>query len=232
MSPRPHLRAAAETLLRAYRLGLFPMAESRRDPTIHWVDPERRGVLPLECFHLSRSLARTVRRGVYDIRVDGDFAGVVRACAAPRPGRENTWINPVIERLYGELFRLGHAHSVECLLGGAAVGGLYGVAIGGAFFGESMFSRARDASKVALAHLAARLAAGGFRLLDIQFLTGHLARFGAVEIARADYLRRLHRALRARGDFYSLPAAAAPSDWLPLLAAVSGAATQSSTTTS
>lgn len=228
-------RAEAELLLRAYASGVFPMAAHRRDPRVRWVDPERRGVLPLERFHMPRSVARTVRRGVFDIAIDTDFAAVVHACAA----REETWINPVIERLYGELFRLGFAHSVECRRGGALAGGLYGVALGGAFFGESMFSGVRDASKVALAHLAARLSAGGFRLLDIQFLTDHLARFGAIEVSRAEYRRRLARALPAEADFYSLPASAPASVWLPLVpgAPDSGASSprgagQSSTMTS
>ena len=222
-------------LLRAYRSGLFPMAEDREDPAIYWVDPEIRGVLPLDGFHLSRSLARTVRRGVYAVRTDGAFECVVRACAARAPGRGATWINRPIERLYGELFRLGHAHSVECWRDGVLSGGLYGVAIRGAFFGESMFSRARDASKVALVHLVARLAAGGFRLLDTQFPNPHLARLGATEIPRAEYLRRLDRALAADADFYSLPRAASPSAWLSAIPAASGTGSgggHSSTTTS
>lgn len=227
MEPSRPLRISARTLLAAYRHGLFPMAEARGDPAIHWIDPERRGVLPLDGFHVPRSLARTVRRDAYAIRLDADFAAVVRACAA----REETWINRTIERLYGELFRLGYAHSVECWRDGALVGGLYGVAVGGAFFGESMFNSARDASKVALVHLVARLAAGGFRLLDTQFHTPHLARFGAVEVARADYLRRLARALQAKADFYSLPEASPAADWLAL-AASPDASRQSRTITS
>ena len=225
MERRRHFRITADMLLRAYRCGIFPMAETRDDPTVHWVDPERRGVLPLDRFHLPRSLARTLRRGSFEIGVDGDFAGVVEACAA----RPETWINATIERLYDELFHRGYAHSVECRQGGALVGGLYGVALAGAFFGESMFSRARDASKVALAHLAARLKAGGFRLLDVQFATDHLARFGAVEIPRSDYLRRLAAALEVDADFYSLPASSAPSS---LLSLASGASMQSRTMTS
>ena len=240
MRPLRFPRIGPQLLLRAYASGVFPMAAARGDPTVHWVDPVRRGVLPLERFHMPRSLARTVRRGIFEIATDGDFPAVVRACAA----REETWINPLIERLYGELFRAGFAHSVECRRNGALAGGLYGVALGGAFFGESMFSRVRDASKVALAHLAARLSAGGFRLLDIQFLTDHLARFGAVEVSRAEYRRRLERALTAPADFYSLPASAPASAWLPLVsgappsgapspaASSSGGAGQSSTTTS
>ncbi len=224
------MRITAETLLRAYAVGVFPMGDKRGNPTIYWVHPEQRGILPLERFHLPRSLAKTVRRGGYDIRIDRDFAGVVRACAEPAPGREDTWINRPLERLYKDLFRLGHAHSVECWRGDSLVGGLYGVTLGGAFFGESMFSRARDASKVALAHLVARLAAGGFQLLDTQFHTAHLAQFGAVEISRNAYSRRLALALQVRGDFYSLSESAPPSAWLPLLA--SGSTTQSRTITS
>ena len=208
MERRRNFRITADMLLYAYRRGVFPMADSRDDPHVHWVDPERRGVLPLERFHVPRSLARTLRRGPYEVCVDRDFAGVVEGCAE----RPETWINATIERLYDELFRRGYAHSVECRRDGVLAGGLYGVALAGAFFGESMFSRARDASKVALAHLAARLSAGGFRLLDVQFATDHLARFGAVEISRADYRRRLAAALEADADFYSLPEpASAPS---------------------
>ena len=232
MNPVRPARISAAVLLRAYRMGLFPMAAARRDPEIHWVDPETRGVLPLDRFHLPRSLARTARREAFALRVDGAFDAVVAACAAPAPGRRATWINRPIQRLYGELFRLGYAHSVECWRGGRLAGGLYGVALGGAFFGESMFSRARDASKLALAHLAARLAAGGFRLLDVQFHTAHLARFGAVEIPRAEYLRRLAAALEAKADFYSLPAPESAADWLPFVPSASGGPAQSSTITS
>ena len=208
MERRRNFRITADMLLYAYRRGVFPMADSRDDPHVHWVDPERRGVLPLERFHVPRSLARTLRRGPYEVCVDRDFASVVEGCAE----RPETWINATIERLYDELFRRGYAHSVECRRDGVLAGGLYGVALAGAFFGESMFSRARDASKVALAHLAGRLSAGGFRLLDVQFATDHLARFGAVEISRADYRRRLAAALEADADFYSLPEpASAPS---------------------
>lgn len=232
MEPVRPSRISAAVLLRAYRMGLFPMAAARRDPEIHWVDPEIRGVLPLDRFHLSRSLARTARREAFELRIDSAFGAVVAACAAPAPGRRSTWINRPIQRLYGDLFRLGYAHSVECWRGGALAGGLYGVALGGAFFGESMFARARDASKVALAHLAARLAAGGFRLLDVQFHTAHLARFGAVEVPRAEYLRRLAAALEAKADFYSLPAPESAADWLPFVPSADGGPAQSSTMTS
>ncbi len=176
-----------DLMLRAYRHGLFPMAESRRGDRLYWLDPERRGVLPLDAFHLSRRLLRTVIAGGFEVSADRDFVGTIAGCAAAAPGREDTWINTQIERLFDELHRLGRAHSVECWREGRLVGGLYGVSVGGAFFGESMFSVVRDASKVALVHLVARLRLGGFRLLDTQFVTSHLAQFGTVEIARDDY---------------------------------------------
>lgn len=184
-----------ELLVRAYRAGFFPMAETRDGDRLYWLDPEKRGVLPLDGFHLPRRLLRTVESGQFDVTADQDFAGVIAGCAEPRPGREDTWINPQIEALFGELHRRGVAHSVETWRGGSLVGGLYGVALGGAFFGESMFSRATDASKVALVHLMARLRLGGYVLLDTQFVTSHLTRFGAHEIARDDYKRRLAAAL-------------------------------------
>jgi leucyl/phenylalanyl-tRNA--protein transferase len=192
-----------ELLLRAYRAGLFPMAEARDTDRIFWLDPEWRGVLPLDGFHLGKRLARTVRTTPFHVTADRDFAGVIAGCAEPAPGREDTWINPEIEALFTALHRMGHAHSIEVWRRGELVGGLYGVRIGGAFFGESMFSRATDASKIALVHLVARLRLGGFRLLDTQFITAHLARFGAVEIPRAEYRRRLADALDA------------PAEWLP-----------------
>ena len=193
----------ADDLIDCYRRGMFPMADSRRDAAMFLVDPPRRGVIPLEGLRLSRRLARTVRSGRFEIRIDTAFAAVIEACAAPAPGRPETWISGAIEALCGELFARGQAHSVEAWREGRLVGGLYGVAIGAAFFGESMFSVDRDASKVALAHLAARLRAGGYRLLDAQFITEHLASLGAVEISRADYARRLATALAERGDFYA-----------------------------
>ena len=184
-----------EILLRAYAEGLFPMAERRGDPTLYWVSPEKRGVIPLDAFHVPHRLARTVRSGRFTITADHAFRDVMLACAAPAPGREESWINAEILRLYTALHVGGHAHSIECWQGGALVGGLYGVRLGGAFFGESMFSRERDASKVALVHLVDALKRGGFTLLDTQFITGHLARFGAVEIPRQQYLAKLHDAL-------------------------------------
>ncbi len=190
-----------ELLLNAYAVGIFPMAEARDDPELYWIDPERRGILPLDGFHVPRSLRRTIRRARFEIRVDSAFREVVAGCAAAAPDRPESWINDEIQAVYGALFDGGHAHSVECWQDGRLAGGLYGVAIGGAFFGESMFSRVEDASKVALVHLVARLRVGGFRLLDTQFVTAHLARFGAIEIPRDDYRRRLRAALRARTHF-------------------------------
>jgi leucyl/phenylalanyl-tRNA--protein transferase len=188
-------------LLRAYAAGIFPMAESAEDSELFWVDPERRGVLPLDRFHLPRRLGRTLRNGGLVSECNRDFPAVIRACAEATQERPKTWINDEIMRIYSALHRQGFAHSVEVLDGGALVGGLYGVAMGAAFFGESMFNRASDASKVALAHLVARLRMGGFMLLDTQFLTDHLARFGAVEISRAAYRRRLASALQGRAYF-------------------------------
>jgi leucyl/phenylalanyl-tRNA--protein transferase len=188
-------------LLRAYACGIFPMADSADDPTLYWVEPRLRGVLPLDGFHVPRRLARTARSGLFDIRVDTDFETVVAGCAAARPGRRVTWINEPIRRLYGELFRMGHVHTVEAWREGRMAGGLYGVKLGAAFFGESMFSVERDASKVTLVHLVERLAKGGFKLLDTQFLTAHLAQFGALELSREDYLVLLDDALRADAHF-------------------------------
>lgn len=189
-------------LLDCYARGVFPMADAREDARVFLIDPERRGVIPLAGFHVPKRLARTVRSEPFEVRVNTAFHEVVLACAASGPGRTETWINRPIERLYLQLHDIGHAHSVECWLGGELVGGLYGVSLRGAFFGESMFSRRRDASKVALVHLAARLIGGGFRLLDAQFMTEHLSQFGAVEIARTDYHRRLAEALEGDADFY------------------------------
>jgi leucyl/phenylalanyl-tRNA--protein transferase len=185
------LEITPELLLQAYRIGVFPMGERRDDPKLYWLDPRLRAVLPLDRFHLPRRLARTVRSGQFEISADKAFVEVVRACAEPRPGHPESWINEPIVKLYGELHRQGHAHSVEAWREGRLVGGLYGVSVGAAFFGESMFSRERDASKVALVHLVARLIKGGFRLLDCQFMTEHLRGFGAVEIPRDQFRERL-----------------------------------------
>lgn len=188
-------------LLQAYASGVFPMAEGASSAEIFWVDPRRRGVLPLDGLHVPRRLARSFLGGGFEIAVDRDFAAVIAACA----DRPETWINREIAGLYGELHRLGHAHSVEVRQDGALVGGLYGVALGGAFFGESMFSRRRDASKFALVALVARLRAGGFTLLDTQFVTDHLRSLGAIEISRAAYHRELTAALARPARFLALP---------------------------
>jgi leucyl/phenylalanyl-tRNA--protein transferase len=194
-------RLTPDMLLRAYAYGIFPMAEGRSDPAVHWIEPERRGIIPLETFHVPKRLRRTVRQGVYDVRCDSNFAAVIRGCALSVPGRKDTWINRSIENLHTRLHELGFAHSIETWKDDVLVGGLYGIALGGAFFGESMFSRARDASKVALVHLVARLRYGNFKLLDSQFVTEHLAQFGAVEIARDDYRERLASALGVPAQF-------------------------------
>lgn len=199
-----------EMVLAAYARGIFPMGENRGDPRLFWVDPELRGILPLDRFHLSHRLARTVRQGRFRVAIDTDFAAVIAACAAPRDDHPETWINAPIAELFTELHRRGIVHSVECWRDDMLLGGLYGVSLGAAFFGESMFSRATDASKVALVHLVARLRRGGYKLLDVQFVTSHLAQFGVLEIPRSDYRRRLAAALAGQADFFR-----APVDWTP-----------------
>lgn len=217
-----------ELLLRAYSVGVFPMADSRDASDIFWVEPKKRGVLPLDGFHLSHSLRKTLRSDRFAVTADRCFARIVAACAKPAAGRPETWINGQIEEAYGLLHRHGHAHSIEVWaagdVGGELLGGLYGVSLGRAFFGESMFSRATDASKIALAHLVARLRSGGYRLLDCQFITDHLASLGAIEISRADYRVLLDEALgpgvaaaagsaapsAASGDFFAVDRGAAP----------------------
>jgi leucyl/phenylalanyl-tRNA---protein transferase len=191
----------AHDLLDCYARGVFPMADARDDDRVFLIDPEFRGVLAFEDFHIPRRLARTVRGDPFEIRINSAFARVVSLCAEERPNRPQTWINGPIEQIYGELHAIGHAHSLECWQSNQLVGGLYGVSLGGAFFGESMFSRVTDASKVALVHLVARLITGGFVLLDTQFITDHLARFGASEIPRVDYHQRLRLALDRRAEF-------------------------------
>ncbi len=192
-----------ELLLYAYASGLFPMADDRDDPTIHWVDPENRGMIRLDRFHVPRRLARVIRQGRFEIRTDTAFAAVIRSCAESRPNRPRTWLNDQLIDLYCALHDLHYAHSIECWRDEELVGGVYGVSLGGAFFGESMFSRERDASKVALTALVDRLNQGGYRLLDTQFLTDHLSQFGAVEIPRDAYHRRLKDALKVQAVFYS-----------------------------
>lgn len=184
-----------QVLLKAYACGIFPMAESAEDNALYWIEPERRGILPLDRLHVPKRLARTIRNGGFEVKVDRNFEAVIDGCAAPRSGRRSTWINGRIRSLYRELFALGHCHTIEVWQDDALVGGLYGVHLGRAFFGESMFSRVRDASKIALVYLVARLKYGGFTLLDTQFVTGHLARFGAVEVSREEFQRLLEAAL-------------------------------------
>lgn len=187
-----------DLLLYGYARGIFPMADPDEGDAVHWYAPDPRGVLPLDGFHVPKNLRKLVRQGRFEVTVDRDFEAVMRACAAPAPRRETTWISEEVVEAYTALHRRGAAHSVECRQDGALVGGLYGVALGGAFFGESMFHRVRDASKVALVHLVRRLQRGGFSLLDVQFVTPHLAQFGGVEIPRVEYERRLDAALRIR----------------------------------
>ena len=191
-----------ELILKAYACGVFPMAENKDDPSVFWVDPDFRGVIPLEEFHLSRRLARTVRSGKFQVSVDQAFDSLIRKCSERTQKREESWINDSIIEVYSELHRRGNAHSVECWSGDELVGGLYGVSLGAAFFGESMFSRASDASKVALVHLIERLRAGGYTLLDTQFVTEHLSTFGAVELPRGTYLEHLRAALERDATFY------------------------------
>ncbi len=216
---RRKIQLTPEILLAAYAAGVFPMAELADDPELFWVDPHHRGILPLDAFHVPRRLRRVLRQDRFAVSCDTAFEAVIRGCAKASETRPNTWINEEIVRLYSELCGRGAAHSVECWRDGILVGGLYGVSIGAAFFGESMFSRETDASKVALVHLVARLRAGGYRLLDTQFLTPHLARFGGIEISRARYHRLLASALAYRASFpLELPEAAG-GDPLALLPA-------------
>lgn len=193
-----------EVLLKAYACGIFPMAESATDPGMFWVEPKLRGIIPLDEFHVPRRLSRTVRQGIYKVRVDTAFTEVMQSCAEMTPERKDTWINRRIKQLYGELHLMGHCHSVECWQDDVLVGGLYGVRLGGAFFGESMFSRQRDASKVALVHLVDRMKTGGFVLLDTQFNTAHLSQFGAVEIPKSEYETLLDQALTIDADFFAI----------------------------
>jgi leucyl/phenylalanyl-tRNA--protein transferase len=193
-----------EVLLKAYACGIFPMAESAEDPALFWIEPEKRGVIPLDRFHVPARLARTVRSDRFIVTVDRDFDAVLDACAQPAPGRQRTWINARIRLLYRKLYERRHCHSLEVYEGEKLVGGLYGVTLGRAFFGESMFHRSRDASKVALVHLVARLKAGGYRLLDTQFVTDHLRTFGAIEVPRRQYHKLLEASLSGEGDFAAL----------------------------
>lgn len=209
----PELVVTPELVLRAYAVGVFPMANSAYDDEIFWVDPRKRGLLPLNDFHLSRSLRRRILKGGYRVRIDHAFAAVVDACAS----REETWINNTIRDLYIGLNRIGHAHSIEVWIDGELEGGLYGVRLGAAFFGESMFSFSRDTSKIALAYLVARLKAGGFKLLDTQFTTPHLVTLGACNVPKARYHELLERAINQQADFYSLATGALPCDVVQLI---------------
>jgi leucyl/phenylalanyl-tRNA---protein transferase len=200
-----YVEITPEVLLKAYACGIFPMAESAEDPALYWIEPDMRGIIPLEGFHVASRLARTVRTTPFTVRVDRDFDAVIDGCAEPKSDRLRTWINTRIRRIYRALFDHGHCHTVEVYDGDALVGGLYGVSLGRAFFGESMFHHARDASKIALVHLVARLKAGGYRLLDTQFVTAHLKTFGAVEVPKRRYHRMLKEALTGDGDFAALP---------------------------
>ena len=212
-----------QVLLRAYTAGIFPMAESAEDNALYWIEPEERGVIPLDGLRISHSLRKTVRRRPFQIRVDHDFPAVIGACAAKTAERKTTWINARIRALYTQLARMGCCHSVECWRDGSLVGGLYGVRIGAAFFGESMFSRLPDASKVALVHLVARLRAGGFRLLDAQFVNPHLERLGAVAVAKDRYRRLLDEALVEQADFFAFNADEDPETVLRLAQSSAGA---------
>jgi leucyl/phenylalanyl-tRNA--protein transferase len=212
---------SADDLIACYRRGVFPMADARHDERVFLVDPARRGVIPLDDFHCPRRLARTVRGGQFQVKIDTAFAEVIDHCAAARPGRMETWINGPIQALCLELFDRGRAHSVETWQGDRLIGGLYGISLGAAFFGESMFSLERDASKVALVHLVARLRVGGYRLLDAQFITDHLAGFGAMEISRGDYARQLAAAIADHADFLKLNAYAGGTEALQAISQAS-----------
>lgn len=211
----------ADLLLKAYACGIFPMAESAGDPSLYWIEPELRGILPLDGVTVPKRLARTIRQDRFEIRVDSDFEGVIAGCAASRPGRRSTWINARIRELYGELFERGYCHTVEAWRDGRLVGGLYGVHLGSAFFGESMFSLERDASKAALVHLAARLIYGGFTLLDTQFVTDHLRQFGAIEVRRHAFQALLRTAIQGRSGFHELPAGFSSAGVLQLVSQTS-----------
>ena len=208
----PAMEITPQVLLKAYSCGIFPMAESANDPALYWIEPQHRGILPLENAHFPRRLLRTVRTTPLVVKVDTDYEGIIDGCAAPRPGRTSTWINKRIRSLYRELFQMGVCHTVEVWADNRLVGGLYGVALKSAFFGESMFSYERDASKIALVHLVARLIHGGFRLLDTQFVTEHLKQFGTIEVDRDAFQTRLDNALQVSADFFRLPADADPRE--------------------
>ncbi len=207
-----------EVLLKAYSCGIFPMAESADDDELFWIEPKHRGIIPFELFHVPKSLKKTIRSGKFDVRIDQDFEGVIEGCAAERPDRPSTWINPRIRELYTALFEMGHCHTVEVYQDNKLVGGLYGVELNAAFFGESMFSYISDASKVALVYLVARLKHADFTLLDTQFVTDHLEKFGAIEVTRDQFQRRLERTrVRRRCNFSDLDVATSPAGILQLV---------------
>jgi len=210
-----------EIILEAYAAGIFPMANSEDDPELFWVFPDHRGILPLDQFHLPKRLMRTLKSERFTISIDTSFEQVIRACAEQRTDRPTTWINQPILDLYTQLYKMGHCHSIEAWFEGELVGGLYGISLGSAFFGESMFTYKTDASKIALVFLVARLIQGGFNLLDTQFVTDHLKRFGTIEIVREDYLIRLAQALETQGDFYSLALDAGSDEILQLISQTS-----------
>ncbi|MBK9078762.1 MAG: leucyl/phenylalanyl-tRNA--protein transferase [Hyphomicrobium sp.] len=214
----PMIEITPQVLLKAYSCGIFPMAESADDPALYWIEPQHRGVLPLNATHFPRRLLRTVRTTPLTVKIDTDYDAIIDGCSASRPGRTSTWINKRIRNLYRELFDRGVCHTVEVWNGDRVVGGLYGVALKGAFFGESMFSFERDASKIALVHLVARLISGGFRLLDTQFTTDHLRQFGTIELDRDQFQIELEIALRADGDFNALPADVHGEDVVAMIA--------------
>lgn len=205
-----------QVLLKAYNCGIFPMAESATDTALYWIEPQQRGVIPLDRVHIPKRLARTVRQDKFEIRIDSSYDAVIEGCSKPQPGRKSTWINARIRTLYKELFEMGHCHTVETWLDGELVGGLYGVHLNGAFFGESMFSTEREASKVALVHLIARLIAGNFALLDTQFLTDHLSQFGTTEVEREDFQEMLEEAMKEKSDFKALEKAAGVDPGTPV----------------
>lgn len=212
MTKRPDpfaIELTPELIIRAYAAGIFPMAEDAESPDLFWVSPEKRGIIPLDGFHISKSLRKTMKTREFSVRVDNDFEAIIEGCATEGEDRDSTWINPEIRRLYGELFRRGFVHTVEVWAEEELVGGLYGLSLGAVFFGESMFHRVTDASKIALAHLVARLNAGGYRLLDTQFVTPHLASLGGIEIPREVYEVQLAEALSHKGDFFAIDRPAA-----------------------
>ena len=213
----PLFEITPQMLLRAYACGIFPMAESADDPQLYWIEPQARGVLPLDGVIIHKRLARTVRQAPYEIRVDTDFETVINGCAASRPGRRSTWINDQIRSLYSDLYRQGHCHTIEAWHEGKMVGGLYGVALGGAFFGESMFSTATDASKISLVYLCARLIHGGFTLLDTQFVTEHLNQFGTREVEKPEFHEQLDAAIELTADYRRLDRNSSPQDILAII---------------